>query len=92
MGQKTDLSGHGDGFVENKMNIAYEIAVYFVMWWTVLFVTLPLGIKSQHEGGDVVEGTDLGAPQKPQMLKKMLLTTLITSVVYAGFYMWTRWG
>ncbi len=73
------------------MNIAYEVAVYFVMWWTVLFITLPLGIKGQHEGDNFTHGTDPGAPQKTHMLKKMLLTTLITSVVYAGFYVWMRW-
>ncbi len=73
------------------MNIAYEIAVYFIIWWIVLFIVLPLNIKSQHEADIVVEGTDPGAPQKPQILKKALLTTLIASVVYAGFYLWMRW-
>ncbi len=73
------------------MNIAYEIAVYFIMWWTVLFAVLPLNIKSQHEGDAGAEGTDPGAPQKPQMFKKAIITTLITSVVYGAFYVWMRW-
>ncbi len=74
------------------MNIVYGIAVYFIIWWTVLFVVLPLGVKSQHESGDVIEGTDPGAPQKPQLLKKALITTVLASVVYAGFYAWMQFG
>jgi predicted secreted protein len=73
------------------MKIAYQIAVYFIIWWTVLFAILPFGIKSQHEGGDIAEGTDPGAPQKPQLLKKAIITTLVTSVVYAAFYIWMMW-
>jgi predicted secreted protein len=74
------------------MKIVYQIAVYFIMWWTVLFVILPFGVKSQHEDGDVVEGTDPGAPQKPQLLKKAIITTLVTSVAYTGFYVWMTYG
>jgi predicted secreted protein len=70
------------------MKLAYQIAVYFIIWWTVLFVTLPFGVKSQHEDGNIAEGTDPGAPQKPHLLKKAIVTTLLTSVVYAGFYVW----
>ncbi len=70
------------------MNIAYQIAVYFVIWWTVLFVTLPLGVKSQNEALDMVGGTDPGAPQKPKMLKKAALTTVLTTIIYCGFYYW----
>lgn len=35
--------------------MAYEIstalAIYFVLWWVTLFVTLPFGVRSQHEEG-----------------------------------------
>ena len=38
------------------------LAIYFIMWWLVFFAVLPWGIRSQHEHGDIVPGTDPGAP------------------------------
>ena len=32
------------------------------MWWIVLFLTLPFGVRSQHEDGGGAPGTDPGAP------------------------------
>ena len=32
--------------------ISTALAIYFVMWWLVLFVTLPFGVRSQHEDGE----------------------------------------
>ena len=74
------------------MKIAYGLAVFFVIWWTVLFAILPLGIKSQQEAGDVVPGTDPGAPTTPMLLRKALQTTVVTTIIFAGFYVWTIYG
>ena len=38
------------------------VAIYFIMWWTLLFVVLPIGQRSQTEMGHVTLGTDHGAP------------------------------
>jgi hypothetical protein len=43
-------------------SIATAFAIYFVLWWVVLFLTLPFGVRSQHEDGESVAGTDPGAP------------------------------
>jgi predicted secreted protein len=42
--------------------ISTGFAIYFVMWWIVLFLTLPFGVRSQHEDGEGAPGTDPGAP------------------------------
>ena len=42
--------------------ISTALAIYFVIWWVVLFVTLPFGVRSQHEDGEGAPGTDPGAP------------------------------
>ena len=42
--------------------ISTGFAIYFVLWWIVLFVTLPFGVRSQHEDGEGAPGTDPGAP------------------------------
>jgi predicted secreted protein len=62
------------------------VAVFFLIWWVVLFAVLPWGIHSQHEGGDVTPGTDPGAPVLPHLGRKLLLTTLVASIVFAACY------
>jgi predicted secreted protein len=63
--------------------ISTGFAIYFVLWWIVLFVTLPFGVRSQHEDGDGVPGTDPGAPIKSQMGRKLIWTTIISAVIFA---------
>ena len=57
-------------------------AIYFVLWWVVLFVTLPFGVRSQHETGEGAPGTDPGAPIASRMGRKLIWTTVISAVVY----------
>jgi len=63
--------------------ISTGFAIYFVMWWIVLFVTLPFGVRSQQEDGGVVPGSDPGAPVASQMGRKLIWTTAISAVVFA---------
>jgi predicted secreted protein len=57
-------------------------AIYFIIWWTVLFAVLPWGIRSQAESGDVVPGSDPGAPAIPHLLAKLIWTTIGACVVF----------
>lgn len=68
------------------MAITTILAIYFIIWWTVLFAVLPFGVRSQHEAGDVVPGSDPGAPAIHRVWGKMLWTTVIASVIFAIFY------
>ncbi len=68
------------------MSTTTFIAVFFLIWWIVLFSVLPWGVHSQHEGGDVAPGTDPGAPVLPKLGRKLMLTTLVAGVVFAAFY------
>lgn len=67
-------------------------AVYFVIWWLVLFCVLPLNIQSQSEKGEIVAGTEPGAPVSPQLGRKALVTSLISLVVFAGVYVLWVWA
>ena len=64
-------------------NISTMFAIYFVLWWLVLFVTLPFGVRSQHEDGEGAPGTDPGAPIASQMGRKLIWTTVISAVIFA---------
>lgn len=64
--------------------ISTAFAIYFVIWWTVLFLTLPFGIRSQREEGEEIAGTDPGAPSLPRMGRKMIWTTIISAAIYGA--------
>ena len=66
------------------MAISTAIAIYFLIWWIVLFAVLPWGVRNQEESGDIVPGTDPGAPAVHTGWKKLLWTTIVASVVF-GF-------
>jgi len=68
------------------MPAALSIAVFFTIWWVVLFAVLPIGVRSATEAGivDAPAGTDPGAPAAHNLPKKALWTTLITIVVFAA--------
>ena len=69
------------------MPITTAIAVFFLIWWVVLFAVLPFGIKSQHEhAGEMPPGTDPGAPVLPRIGWRLLWTTVVSAVIFAGCY------
>jgi predicted secreted protein len=62
------------------------VAIFFLIWWVVLFAVLPWGVRSQHEGGEIVPGTDPGAPVIPRLVRKLAWTTGVSAVIFAGCY------
>ncbi|MBI1261832.1 MAG: DUF1467 family protein [Rhizobiales bacterium] len=68
------------------MTLFAGLAIYAVTWWTVLFAVLPWGVVTQEENENVSPGTIASAPARPQMLKKVIATTLIAGVVWLGIY------
>ncbi len=68
------------------MTIGTGIAIYFLIWWLTLFITLPFKMTSQIEDGVVVEGSDPAAPTNPMMGKRMLWNTVFAGVVFFIFW------
>ncbi|MGB3446190.1 MAG: DUF1467 family protein [Xanthobacteraceae bacterium] len=63
--------------------ISSVLAIYFVLWWVVLFLTLPFGVRSQDETNETIEGTDPGAPVRAMMARKLIWTTIISAIIFA---------
>jgi predicted secreted protein len=74
------------------MTTPMAIAVYFTMWWIVLFAILPFGVRSQHESGEYLQGTDPGAPVAPKLAMKAVVTTIVSAVLFAGLYAYIEWA
>ena len=62
------------------------LAIYFILWWVVLFAMLPFGLRTQEEEEDVTLGTVSSAPGRPHMLGAVIRTTLVSSIIFAAFY------
>ena len=59
-------------------------AIYFIIWWIVLFAVLPFGVRNANEAGEAVgAGHDPGAPAAPALKAKLLWTTIVASIVFA---------
>ncbi|RIY03695.1 DUF1467 family protein [Aureimonas flava] len=75
------------------MGILTAVAIYFVIWWTVLFVVLPIRMRSQADEGEIVLGTTHSAPARFSLGKVALYNTLVSTAVFAVFYLVTEvWG
>lgn len=62
------------------------VVLYCSMWAVVLFMVLPLGIVSQSEAGEVEPGTVASAPVRAMIARKMLITTAVTTIVFAAVF------
>lgn len=74
------------------MSLPLSIAVFFTIWWIVLFAVLPFGVRSLHEVGGGPAGSDPGAPVNPRLGVKALWTTAVTSVVFAVVWFVTEYA
>jgi predicted secreted protein len=74
------------------MSLTFAVAVYLIIWWTVLFAVLPIGVRTQGEDGTIVPGTPESAPTAPRLLRVVLLTTVISGVVFATLWALINYG
>ncbi len=59
------------------------LMVYLIIWWVVLLTVLPWGVKVPD---NPEPGHATSAPQNPMMWRKVLITTLISAVLWGVAY------
>jgi predicted secreted protein len=65
------------------MNWLTGIVVYILVWWVALFAILPLWVTP----ADPEEpGFAAGAPRRPLMLRKVVVTTVVAAIIWLGIY------
>ena len=69
------------------MSISFSIAVYFIIWWLVLFAVLPFGVHTQDDAGDTVAGTPGSAPATHRMARTAAITTIVSALLFALLYL-----
>ena len=69
------------------MNLIFGVAIYFVIWWVLLFAILPWGVRTSEEVGEASDsGFADSAPHRPMLLAKVIATTIVSGLVFAFIY------
>lgn len=65
------------------MAITSAIVLYAVIWFMTLFIALPIGLRTQGDENDIVPGTHAGSPANFNVRRKLLIVTLVCTVIWA---------
>ena len=60
------------------MGITSALVLFAVIWFMVLFIALPVGLRTQGDEGEVVPGTHAGSPANLNMKRKAKWVTIIS--------------
>lgn len=66
------------------MNWFTGVVLYVLIWWTALFAVLPIGTHPVEQA-DSQTGWR-GAPARPLMKRKLIATTVVAAVLWAGCF------
>lgn len=66
------------------MDIVSGIVVYILLWWWVLFMVLPFGAKAPEQ---VDTGHASSAPERPRMMLKLAVTTIVSAGLFVIVYL-----
>jgi len=65
------------------------LVVFTIVWWMIFFITLPFGVTTPESPE---AGHDPGAPDKPRLIVKALLTTAIAGALTGGLAVTVEYG
>lgn len=65
------------------MAITSAIVLYAVIWFMVLFISLPIGLRTQGDEGDIVPGTHAGSPANFNIKRTFIWVTIIGTTLWA---------
>mgnify|MGYP001199280331 FL=1 len=71
------------------MSITGSLIIFVSIWWIIFFSLLPIDVDRKHK--ELVEGVDKGSPENPKIIKKIIYTTIITSIIFIGIFMLVKY-
>ena len=71
------------------MSITGSLIIFVLIWWIIFFSLLPIDVDRKHK--EIVEGADKGSPENPKIAKKIIYTTIITSIIFIGIFMLVKY-
>ena len=71
------------------MSITGSLIIFVLIWWIIFFSLLPIDVDRKHK--EMVEGVDKGSPENPKIIKKIIYTTVITSIIFIGIFILVKY-
>jgi predicted secreted protein len=71
------------------MNPVTAVVLFIIIWWLILFLVLPWGVRRTE---NPEEGHDPGAPARPMLVRKLLITSGIAIILFAVIFGIIEWG
>lgn len=68
------------------MSLPIALGVYFICWWLVFFMMLPVGVRTQADADSVEPGTADSAPLAPRLWIKAIAATILSAVIFGAVY------
>jgi predicted secreted protein len=65
------------------MSITSALVLFAVIWFMTFLIVIPIRLQTQGDLGEIVPGTQAGAPEHHYLKKKAWITTGITVVLWA---------
>lgn len=65
------------------MSITSALVLYAVLWFMVFLIVIPFRLQTQGDIGEIVPGTQAGAPEHHYLKKKAWITSGIAAVLWA---------
>jgi predicted secreted protein len=70
------------------MNWFTGVVLFVCLWWIALFAVLPIGTQPVVRPDD--KSGWRGAPEHPRILRKVIITTIVTVFLWTGSYLLIR--
>ncbi|MDE1145707.1 MAG: DUF1467 family protein [Azospirillaceae bacterium] len=71
------------------MSLVTLAAIYFTVWWIVLFAVLPFGVRRDDSPQ---KGNDIGAPVITGLRRKFIWTSVISAVILLAVWALFHFG
>tara|TARA_B100000989_G_scaffold129610_1_gene96254 strand:+ start:431 stop:676 length:246 start_codon:yes stop_codon:yes gene_type:complete len=71
------------------MSITGSLIIFVLIWWIIFFSLLPIDVDRKHQ--EIVEGVDKGSPENPRIIKKLIYTTILSSIIFIGILMLVKY-
>jgi len=65
------------------MNPATVTLTFVMIWWMIFFITLPIGVQRDESPE---KGNAVSSPKNANLLKKAIITTIITAILTFTFF------
>mgnify|MGYP001443060286 FL=1 len=71
------------------MSITGSLIIFVLIWWIIFFSLLPIDVDRKHK--EMVEGVDKGSPENPRIIKKLIYTTMISTIIFIVILMLVKY-